>query len=75
MARAEGRLSDDELQAVEDQAILEALAKQRELGLDVCTDREMQRGPRKGPGGWLRSFNHLGVTSCASDLGGVTGEP
>jgi 5-methyltetrahydropteroyltriglutamate--homocysteine methyltransferase len=43
-ARAEGRLNEDELRATEDQAILEALAKQRELGLDVCTDGEMRRG-------------------------------
>jgi 5-methyltetrahydropteroyltriglutamate--homocysteine methyltransferase len=37
-------LSQEELQAVEDQAILVALNKQRELGLDVCTDGEMRRG-------------------------------
>lgn len=41
---ARAGLSQEGLQAVEDQAILGALKKQRELGLDVCTDGEMRRG-------------------------------
>src|SRR5271165_2422269 len=43
-AHAEGRLSPEELREVEDHAILDALGKQDELGLDVCTDGEMRRG-------------------------------
>jgi 5-methyltetrahydropteroyltriglutamate--homocysteine methyltransferase len=43
-AHTESRLTQEELQAVEDQAILDALDKQRELGLDVCSDGEMRRG-------------------------------
>ncbi len=43
-AHPEGRLTPEELRGVEDQAIFDALEKQRELGLDVCTDGEMRRG-------------------------------
>jgi len=44
MAHAEGRLRLEELRAVEDRAILEALEKQRQVGIDVLTDGEMRRG-------------------------------
>jgi methionine synthase II (cobalamin-independent) len=39
-----GSLSLNDLRAVEDPAILEVLARQRELGLDVVTDGELRRG-------------------------------
>jgi 5-methyltetrahydropteroyltriglutamate--homocysteine methyltransferase len=42
-AHAEGRLGADELRAAEDRAILDALAMQREVGLDVFTDGELRR--------------------------------
>ena len=41
---AEGRIALEQLRALEDRAILQALEKQRELGLDVVTDGEMRRG-------------------------------
>jgi len=41
---AEGKLALEELRAKEDQAILQALEKQRQRGLDVYTDGEMPRG-------------------------------
>jgi 5-methyltetrahydropteroyltriglutamate--homocysteine methyltransferase len=47
LARAafrEGRLKPEELRAVEDSAIAEAVGKQREIGLDILTDGEMRRG-------------------------------
>ncbi len=43
-AHAEGRLTLDQLRATEDQAILAALEKQHQIGIDVCTDGEMRRG-------------------------------
>jgi 5-methyltetrahydropteroyltriglutamate--homocysteine methyltransferase len=43
-AHAEGRLSADDLRRTEDQAILQALALQREVGLDIFTDGELRRG-------------------------------
>lgn len=43
-AHAEGRIALDQLRAVEDRAVLQALEKQHELGLDVVTDGEMRRG-------------------------------
>jgi 5-methyltetrahydropteroyltriglutamate--homocysteine methyltransferase len=43
-AHTEGKLTLEELRANEDQAILQALEKQRQLGLDVYTDGEMRRG-------------------------------
>ena len=43
-AHAEGRISQDELRAVEDGSIQDALRKQRELGLSICSDGEMRRG-------------------------------
>jgi 5-methyltetrahydropteroyltriglutamate--homocysteine methyltransferase len=43
-ARAEGRISDEALHAVEDRAILDALARQCETGIDVLTDGEFRRG-------------------------------
>ena len=42
-ARAAGRLEPDALRAAEDQAILGALALQREVGLDVYSDGEFRR--------------------------------
>lgn len=44
LAHAEGRLRLEELRAVEDRAILEALKKQQQVGIDVLTDGEMRRG-------------------------------
>jgi len=43
-AHAAGRLSLEQLRAVEDRAILQVLDKQSELGLDVVTDGELRRG-------------------------------
>ena len=42
-ALREGRQGPDELRAVEDQAILEALERQRAAGLEVFTDGEFRR--------------------------------
>jgi methionine synthase II (cobalamin-independent) len=42
-AHEDGRLSADDLRAAEDRAILDALAMQREVGLDVFMDGEMRR--------------------------------
>lgn len=42
-ARAQGRLSADELWAVETRAIEDAVALQRGVGLKVCTDGEFRR--------------------------------
>src|SRR5262249_25662980 len=41
---AEGRLSVEELRSREDNAIAAALARQREIGIDIFTDGEMRRG-------------------------------
>src|SRR6516162_11176887 len=38
------RISLDEIQAAEDEAILAALEKQRSIGIDVLSDGEMRRG-------------------------------
>lgn len=46
-ARAAGRLAEDELRALEDRAILDVLALQRRVGLDVYTDGELRRA------GWM----------------------
>jgi len=43
-AYAAGRLAERELRAVEDGAINEALARQREIGMEIVTDGEMRRG-------------------------------
>jgi len=43
-AHAEGRLTLDQLRSVEDRAILAALEKQRQIGLDVYSDGEIRRG-------------------------------
>jgi 5-methyltetrahydropteroyltriglutamate--homocysteine methyltransferase len=43
-AHTEGRVTGEELRETEDQAIRDALNKQHELGLDVCTDGELRRG-------------------------------
>jgi len=46
-ARAEhaaGRLSLEQLRTLEDQAIQAALAKQREIGIDIYSDGELRRG-------------------------------
>ena len=43
-AHAEGRLAADALRETEDQAILGALARQREIGIDALTDGEYRRG-------------------------------
>jgi 5-methyltetrahydropteroyltriglutamate--homocysteine methyltransferase len=43
-AHAEGRLGADALHKTEDRAILGALARQREIGIDAVTDGEFRRG-------------------------------
>jgi 5-methyltetrahydropteroyltriglutamate--homocysteine methyltransferase len=43
-ANAEGKITEQELRAIEDRAILAALGRQRSVGLDVYTDGEMRRG-------------------------------
>src|SRR5579871_71687 len=43
-SRTLGRIDAGELRAIEDQAIRAAVAKQREIGLDILTDGEMRRG-------------------------------
>jgi 5-methyltetrahydropteroyltriglutamate--homocysteine methyltransferase len=43
-AFAQGRLTQDELRAIEDRAILEAIERQRQAGLDIVSDGEMRRG-------------------------------
>lgn len=43
-AHAEGRLPLDQLRAAEDNAVLEVLEKQRQLGLGILSDGEMRRG-------------------------------
>jgi len=43
-AHAEGSMALDPLRAIEDQAIADALEKQRQLGLDILTDGELRRG-------------------------------
>ena len=43
-AYTEGRLAAEALREVEDRAILEALTRQREVGVDVLTDGEYRRG-------------------------------
>ena len=43
-AYAAGRLTEPELCAAEDRAISEALARQREIGVDIVSDGEMRRG-------------------------------
>jgi 5-methyltetrahydropteroyltriglutamate--homocysteine methyltransferase len=41
---AEGKIAADQLRALEDRAIAEALAKQRQIGIDITSDGEMRRG-------------------------------
>src|SRR5580698_9389997 len=43
-AYAAGKMPLEQLRAAEDDAIAKALAKQREIGLDILTDGEMRRG-------------------------------
>ncbi len=43
-ARAEGRLSAEELRQIEDRAILDVLELQRQVGIDIYTDGELRRG-------------------------------
>jgi 5-methyltetrahydropteroyltriglutamate--homocysteine methyltransferase len=44
VAVGEGRATAEQLRAVEDRAIAEALRRQREIGLDILSDGEMRRG-------------------------------
>ena len=46
--RAAGRISPDELRAIEDRAILAALDLQRQAGLDVLSDGEYRRSSWAG---------------------------
>ena len=50
-AHGRGALSLDRLRAIEDQAILEALAMQREAGIGVFSDGELRRG------GWMTDMS------------------
>jgi 5-methyltetrahydropteroyltriglutamate--homocysteine methyltransferase len=43
-AHAQGQLKLEELRSIEDRAIMQALDKQRQLGLDILADGEMRRG-------------------------------
>lgn len=43
-AFAQQRTSQDDLRAVEDRAILAALERQRQIGIDIVSDGEMRRG-------------------------------
>jgi methionine synthase II (cobalamin-independent) len=43
-ALAEGRLKLEQLRAIEDRAIEQALEKQRQIGIDIVTDGELRRG-------------------------------
>ena len=43
-AHAEGQLKLEELRSIEDRAIMQALDKQRQLGLEILSDGEMRRG-------------------------------
>src|SRR3954453_16671654 len=47
-ARAEQRISPEELRAIEDRAILMALELQRQVGLDVLSDGEYRRSSWAG---------------------------
>src|SRR5947207_6915732 len=47
-ARAQGRLSPDQLREIEDRAILTALDLQRQVGLDVLSDGEYRRSSWAG---------------------------
>src|SRR5215831_12702061 len=42
-ARAEGRVSFDQLRELEDRSVLDALALQREAGIEIFTDGELRR--------------------------------
>ena len=41
---AAGRLPPEQLRLMEDRAILDALDKQREIGIDIFSDGELRRG-------------------------------
>ncbi len=41
---AQGQRTKEQLRAAEDEAILDALEKQRQIGMDILTDGEMRRG-------------------------------
>jgi 5-methyltetrahydropteroyltriglutamate--homocysteine methyltransferase len=43
-AHAEGKLTTEALREAEDQAVRDAVQKQREIGLDILSDGEMRRG-------------------------------
>jgi 5-methyltetrahydropteroyltriglutamate--homocysteine methyltransferase len=61
---ADGRLAADELQAVEDAAVRQAIRLQEEIGLQCATDGELRRGS------WHMDFIYQlgGVEKQASDL-------
>jgi 5-methyltetrahydropteroyltriglutamate--homocysteine methyltransferase len=41
---AQGKIAADQLRALEDRAIADALTKQRQIGIDIASDGEMRRG-------------------------------
>ena len=54
-----GRLSRERLEEIEDRAILDVLAMQRDVGLDVYSDGEFRRGS------WLASISEISSRACA----------
>jgi 5-methyltetrahydropteroyltriglutamate--homocysteine methyltransferase len=63
-ARAEhdaGRLSDDELRAAENAAILDFIALQEDLGFEVATDGEFRRGT------YTANFTTSGLTGVSAE--------
>ena len=63
-AHAEGRIDDTELRAVEDDAILEAIRMQEEVGLQSATDGEFRRAS------WHMDFIYSldGISRASDDL-------
>jgi 5-methyltetrahydropteroyltriglutamate--homocysteine methyltransferase len=49
-ALREGKLSDDQVRQIEDKAIIEAIALQKQIGIEVISDGEMRRA------GWSGDF-------------------
>src|SRR6516225_3985211 len=63
-ARREGSLTEDELRAVEERAVLEAIELQQSVGLDVITDGEHRRLS------WMSTVNIVQDNLRTSPLGG-----
>jgi len=63
-ARRAGSLGDDDLRAIEDRAVLEAIELQQSVGLDAITDGEHRRLS------WISTVNIVQDTLRTSPLGG-----